>query len=181
MKRTNMLAAISLSLSLAACGSNVEIAEDYPNRSPLDEKSDEGRAFGDSFIDIFGSRSKTDTPSEPASAAKTISAHPILWQATLDSFSFLPMQEISGAGLGLLISDWFIDPAYPNERFKVEVRFLSSELRADALRISAYRQVKQKGDWISAPLGGGTVRQLEDSVLVRARELYQKQQNIITE
>ena len=48
---------------------------------------------------------------------------------------------------------------------------LDQDLRADALRVSASRQIAQGGDWVNAPVQAATVQRLEDIILTKARDL----------
>ena len=54
---------------------------------------------------------------------------------------------------------------------EVTVTILDSDLRADALRVAASRQVNQSGSWVDAPVQAATVQRLEDIILTKAREL----------
>ena len=51
------------------------------------------------------------------------------------------------------------------------VAVLDPDLRADALRVSAARQVNQGGAWVDAPVTAATVQKLEDIILTRARDI----------
>ena len=62
-------------------------------------------------------------------------------------------------------------PKAPGERVKLTVAVLDPDLRADALRVSAARQVNQTGAWVDAPVSAATVQKLEDIILTRARDL----------
>ena len=57
------------------------------------------------------------------------------------------------------------------ERMKVTVTILDQDLRADALRVAASRQVSQNGLWADAPVQAATVQKLEDIILTKARDL----------
>ena len=72
---------------------------------------------------------------------------------------------------GVIITDWYANPQNPAERVKVTVTILDQDLRADALRVAASRQVTQSGTWVDAPVQAATVQKLEDIILTRAREL----------
>lgn len=48
---------------------------------------------------------------------------------------------------------------------------LDQDLRADALRVAASRQVNQNGQWIDAPVKAATVQKLEEVILTKARDL----------
>jgi hypothetical protein len=51
------------------------------------------------------------------------------------------------------------------------VSVLDQDLRADALRVAASRQIQQNGQWVDAPVAAATVQKLEDIILTRARDL----------
>jgi len=59
----------------------------------------------------------------------------------------------------------------PTERMKVTVTILDQDLRADAVRVAALRQVNQGGQWVAAPVQAATTQKLEDLILTRARDL----------
>jgi len=54
---------------------------------------------------------------------------------------------------------------------KVSVTILDQDLRADALRVAASRQVSQNGAWVDAPVQAATIQRLEDVILTKARDL----------
>ena len=73
---------------------------------------------------------------------------------------------------GLIITDWYQSVEAPNERLKLHVLIKDAALRADALKVSLFRQLPDgKGGWLDAPIDEGTERALEDKILTRAREL----------
>src|SRR3546814_13667827 len=91
-------------------------------------------------------------------------------RAPLDTISFMPLAQ-ADANSGVIISDWYANPAAPTERVKVTVSILDKDLRADALRVAASRQVYSNGQWLDAELRAGTVQRLEEAVLAQARPL----------
>ena len=93
-----------------------------------------------------------------------------LWRASLETLSFMPLTQADSAG-GVLVTDWYADPDNPQERVKVSVAILDQDLRADALRVAASRQVLQNGTWVEAPVQAATVQRLEDIILTKARDL----------
>uniref|UniRef100_UPI0035126D68 DUF3576 domain-containing protein n=1 Tax=Aurantimonas coralicida TaxID=182270 RepID=UPI0035126D68 len=70
-----------------------------------------------------------------------------------------------------IVTDWYANPQNPGERVKLTVSILDQDLRADALRVAASRQVTQGGNWVDAPVQAATVQKLEDIILTKAREL----------
>jgi hypothetical protein len=105
-----------------------------------------------------------------ASQVTTIGVNSYLWRATLDTLSFMPLLQTDSAG-GVIVTDWYANPQNPGERVKVTVSILDRDLRADALRVAASRQVGQGGSWVEAPVQAATVQKLEDIILTRARDL----------
>ncbi len=105
-----------------------------------------------------------------ASQVTTIGVNSYLWRAALDTVSFAPLLQTDSAG-GVIVTDWYANPTNPNERVKVSVTILDQDLRADALRVAASRQVAQGGGWVDAPVQAATVQKLEDIILTKAREI----------
>lgn len=114
-----------------------------------------------------------DRAAAPAAAPTqltTIGVNAYLWRAALDTLSFAPFAQSDPNG-GVLVTDWYANPANPGERVKVSVAILDADLRADALRVTAARQTLQSGQWLDAPVTAATVQRLEEIILTRARDL----------
>jgi hypothetical protein len=105
-----------------------------------------------------------------ASQVTTIGVNSYLWRASLETLSFMPLLQTDSAG-GVIVTDWYINPNTPAERMKVTVTILDSDLRADAVRVAAQREVNQNGQWVAAAVQAATVQKLEDIILTRARDL----------
>ena len=105
-----------------------------------------------------------------ASQVTAIGVNSYLWRATLETLSFMPLTQADSAG-GVIVTDWYANPETPNERVKVSVSILDSDLRADAVRIAASRQVLTNGTWVEATVQASTVQRLEDIILTKARDL----------
>ncbi len=105
-----------------------------------------------------------------ASQITTIGVNSYLWRASLDALSFMPLVQTDSAG-GVIVTDWYANPGNTGERMKVSVTILDKDLRADALRVAASRQVNQSGVWVDAPVQAATVQRLEDIILTKARDL----------
>ncbi|MEM7666798.1 MAG: DUF3576 domain-containing protein [Pseudomonadota bacterium] len=103
----------------------------------------------------------------------TIGVNAFLWRAALDTVSFAPLLSADSSG-GVIVTDWYANPSNPNERVKITVTILDQDLRADALRVAASRQVAQGAGWVDAPVQAATVQKLEDIILTKARDLRRK-------
>jgi hypothetical protein len=77
---------------------------------------------------------------------------------------------------GTIITDWYSPPSSPHERIKLNVFILSRELRADAVRVSVFRQQHDtNGAWVDVNTNVATAGTMEDSILTRARQMRVKQ------
>jgi hypothetical protein len=113
-----------------------------------------------------------DVPHADLAAARTttIGVNAYLWRASLETLAFMPLLQADSSG-GVIVTDWYSNPDNPNERVKVSVTILDDDLRADALRVAASREVLQGGNWLPGALQAATVQRLEDINLTKARDL----------
>ncbi len=122
-------------------------------------------------IAVPGCARNRDIPTQMAPSRTTsIGVNSYLWRAAIDTVSFAPLIQADSNG-GVIVTDWFTNPRSPNERVKLTVSILDQDLRADALRVAASRQVSREGAWVDAPVAAATVQKLEDIILTRARDL----------
>jgi hypothetical protein len=62
-----------------------------------------------------------------------------LWRASLDVIDFMPLTSVNYSG-GIIITDWYSDSKNPNESIKISIRFLTNEIRSDALDIKIFNR-----------------------------------------
>ena len=83
-----------------------------------------------------------------------------LWRASLDVIDFMPLASANYSG-GMIITDWYNDSNNPNESIKITIRFLTNEVRSDAISIKVFYKscsdantcsVKQKNGSLSTEL-----------------------------
>ena len=101
-------------------------AKDFPPdpRKRVEKNINEGKGFR-----LMGS-------SQKGTNYEFASANP-LWRATLDTLDFMPLASANYSG-GIVITDWYSENNSPNESVKISVRFLTNEIRSDALDINVY-------------------------------------------
>lgn len=151
--------AVAAAFVLAACG-----PADEPFQNRQSKKQVEGKIAG-GIEGLFGGGE------EESQSGGGIGVNSYLWRASLDTLSFLPLASADPFG-GVVITDWYSPPETPDERFKVNLYILGRELRADGLRVSVFRQVRQGQDgWADAQVDPETATQLENAILSRAREM----------
>lgn len=160
-----------VSLFVTACDdssgpSSSEGKSAYPQDRERTLKESRGKLTGDGLS--LGGEDNKDKNSP-------IGVNAFLWQASLDTLSFLPLVSADPFG-GVLITDWYEDPKTPGERFKVNTLILGRSLRADAVKVSVFKQLREEGGaWRDAQMNTSVARDLEDTILTRARQLRVKQ------
>ncbi len=120
---------------------------------------------------IFGGG---DSGREPEPLTTAIGVNAFLWRATLETLSFMPIEDANPAA-AVILTGWHSVPESPDERVRVAVRFLSEALRADGIKVSVVRQRKSGDGWVSQPVQAATALQVEEAILTRARELRVEQ------
>ena len=115
---------------------------------------------------LFGSDevAKMDNPTT------TLGVNGYLWQATLDTLSFMPIESAEPAA-AVILTDWYSLQEAPDERVRVAVRFLSEDLRSDGVKVSIVRQEKKAGEWLTVPTQATTVLRVEEAILTQARKI----------
>lgn len=107
----------------------------------------------------------------PNASGATIGVNGYLWRATLDTLAFMPLSSADPWG-GTVITDWYINPEKPDERFKATVYILDTRLRADGLKVTIFKQTRDgSGQWVDAPAADQTETDIENAILTRARQL----------
>lgn len=171
-----VLALVSaLGLLLAGCSSFRNDDSSYPEQIGGSGRDDpfgrdavaqyeEGGLFGPNGIQLFGSGGGRSGPAG-------IGVNSFLWRASLDTVSFMPLTTTDPFG-GVIITDWYQTPQSPDERFKLTVFILDRELRADGVRVNAFRQQRDElGGWSDAEIDPDVPVQIENAILTRARQL----------
>ena len=60
-----------------------------------------------------------------------------LWRASLDVLDFMPLTSANYSG-GVIITDWYSEQGNPDESIKITIKFLSNDVRSDALKIKVF-------------------------------------------
>jgi len=63
-----------------------------------------------------------------------------LWRASLQELDFVPMASVNYSG-GIIVSDWYSNSLSSKDSIKIEVRFLSSEVKASSVKVLTYRKI----------------------------------------
>ncbi len=170
MMRTNftgviaVLAIFGAAVALSACDQTEAV---YPTH---DKGQSAPRMGNEKRETIFGPEGMFGK-SKPEGEGVGIGVNAFLWRASLDTISFMPITTADAFG-GTIITDWYQLPETPNERYKVNVFILDRTLRADGVKVSLFKQVKDSsGGWADVKVDPRMAADLENSILTRARQL----------
>ena len=158
------LALALAAVALSGCGSD-DIKEEYPEKDSTGRwitPGEEGAVEGG--IDLLGFGGDEISPEN------VIAVNRFLWLASLDVLSSLPLAFVDSYG-GAIGTDWHVDPTEPDQRIKIVAVVRGLELQARSLSVTVHQQTKREdGIWASTEASTETARQIEDSILQRARE-----------
>ena len=97
-----------------------------------------------------------------------------LWRATLDTIDFMPLVSANYRG-GIIITDWYNDSSSTGQSVKISVRFLTNEVRSDALDVKIFtKNCDTTVDCKITEDKGTLVLEITKSILKKAA-LYAKQ------
>ena len=97
-----------------------------------------------------------------------------LWRASLDTIDFMPLVSANYSG-GIIITDWYSSGSGANESIKISIRFLTNEIRSDALDIKVfYKNCGQNDSCQISEKKGSLVAELNKKILTKAA-VYEKE------
>ena len=100
-----------------------------------------------------------------------------LWRATLDTIDFMPLTTANYSG-GIIVTDWYSDNQNLNENIKITVRFLTNEIRSDALDLKIfYRNCDSSNKCKIIEKEGNLSKELKKEILKKA-VIYQQQAKV---
>ena len=96
-----------------------------------------------------------------------------LWRASLDTIDFMPLASVNYSG-GIIITDWY-STNDTNESIKISIRFLTNEIRADALDIKIFnRNCNKQSSCVISENSGNLIQEIKKKILTSAT-IYEKQ------
>jgi hypothetical protein len=97
-----------------------------------------------------------------------------LWRASLDTIDFMPLSSVNYSG-GIIISDWYSNDENSNESVKISIRFLTNEIRSDALDVKVFKKIcKTDNKCKISESSGGIIKELKKKILKTAK-MYEDQ------
>lgn len=151
-----------------SCANRGDARKSPPNpKERLKRNMEEGRGFK-----IMDSVQKSSTNYEFATTNE-------LWRASLDSIDFMPLSSVNYSG-GIIVTDWYSNNQNNNESVKISIRFLTNEIRSDALNIKLFKKVcNESNNCKVSESSGEVIKELKKKILTRAKiyEAQKKEKN----
>jgi len=165
----NLIFLCFLGFLVSSCGTGVD-AKKYPPQPELRVKKniEEGRGFR--LMDkakVGGTRNF-----EFASSNE-------LWRASLDTIDFIPLASVNYSG-GIIVTDWYTNNQEANETIKISIRFLTNEIRSDALDIKIFKKICDiNNKCVISDYSGELIKELKKKILKTAKtyEVQTKDKN----
>lgn len=160
----NIIIAFSL-ISLSACGAlkGGNPDETYPKSREDMEEERIGKLTGEDGFVVVGGKKKSGS-------VEGINVNGYLWRATLDTVYFMPLISADPFG-GTILTDWYKLKTNAKERYKLNILITGTELRSDAIKVSAFKQKQVGQNWVDMDTDQRIANEIVDKILLRAREL----------
>lgn len=100
-----------------------------------------------------------------------------LWRASLSTIDFMPLSNVSYSG-GTIITDWYSSDS-SNESIKLNIQFLSNELKASSIKVVAHKKICESKDICKTiKIKGDFPEKIKENILAKAIDLNIKDQTI---
>ena len=97
-----------------------------------------------------------------------------LWRASLEVLDFMPLTSANYSG-GVIITDWYSEQGNADESIKITIKFLSNEVRSDALDVDIfYKKCIANNNCKISKQEGQLKKEITKQILAKAA-VYQKQ------
>ena len=97
-----------------------------------------------------------------------------LWRASLDTIDFIPLASVNYSG-GIIVTDWYSGNLNSNEDIKISIRFLSNEIRSDAVDIKIFKKMcDENNKCVINESVGELNKELQRKILQKAK-IYETQ------
>ena len=168
MQLIKILLLLQLIISLNSCGpfaykkvDSSKISNDPDER--VRKNIEEGKSFR-----VFGEKKFGGTTTYEFASSNE------LWRATLDTIDFMPLTTANYSG-GIIVTDWYSDNQNLNENIKITIRFLTNEIRSDALDLKIfYKNCDSSNKCKIIEKEGNLSKELKKEILKKA-VIYQQQ------
>lgn len=148
-------------LNLISCTSSKNDGEQI---EPNVQKRAEAEAKKGGGIILFGGDKKN-------SGTIDFSSTNVMWRATLKTLNFLPLVSADYSA-GLIVTDWYSEQKLGKEQIKIQVSFLSNDLRSESIVVSSFKRIcEPNGICTNSSVNESVNKEIKDSIIINARLL----------
>ena len=148
-------------LNLISCTSSKNDGEQI---EPNVQKRAEAEAKKGGGIILFGGDKKN-------SGTIDFSSTNVMWRATLKTLNFLPLVSADYSA-GLIVTDWYSEQKLGKEQIKIQVSFLSNDLRSESIVVSSFKRIcEPSGICTNSSVNESVNKEIKDSIITNARLL----------
>jgi hypothetical protein len=155
-----------LIIILSSCKSNEKQDGNTGNQEKFEPSADvRAREFADKNpITLFKDSKDKNTNFEFGTSN-------VLWRASLKTLDFIPLATVDYSG-GLIITDWYSEGKLNKEQIKIQVRFVSTELRSDSIQVISYKKICEGNNGCTNIAGNENFnKEIKDLIINSARQI----------
>ena len=95
----------------------------------------------------------------------------VLWRASLKTLDFIPLATVDYSG-GIIITDWYSEGKLNKEQIKIQIRFVSTELRSESIQVISYKKICETSNECTNIAGNENFnREIKDLIINTARQI----------
>ncbi len=153
---------------ITSCGNGLLKKTDARKVSPdprerVKKNIEEGKGFR--FDDTFKENNSTNYDFATSNE---------LWRASLDILDFMPLTTANYSG-GIIVTDWYSENNQDGEFIKISVRFLTNEIRSDALDVKVFYKICETSVNCSIKKTDGKIKDELTRNILKKAVIYKKQ------
>jgi len=154
-----------LIIILSSCKSNEKKDGITGNQEKLENPNERARNFADKNpITLFKDSKDKNTNFEFGTSN-------VLWRASLKTLDFIPLATVDYSG-GLIITDWYSEGKLNKEQIKIQIRFVSTELRSESIQVISYKKICETNNGCTNIAGNENFnREIKDLIINTARQI----------
>jgi hypothetical protein len=154
-----------LIIILNSCKNNEKKDGITGNQEKLENPDERARNFADKNpITLFKDPKDKNTNFEFGTSN-------VLWRASLKTLDFIPLATVDYSG-GLIITDWYSEGKLNKEQIKIQIRFVSTELRSESIQVISYKKICETNNGCTNIAGNENFnREIKDLIINTARQI----------
>ena len=154
-----------LIIILSSCKNNEKKDGITGNQEKLENPDERARNFADKNpITLFKDSKDKNTNFEFGTSN-------VLWRASLKTIDFIPLATVDYSG-GIIITDWYSEGKLNKVQIKIQIRFVSTELRSESIQVISYKKICETNNECLNIAGNENFnREIKDLIINTARQI----------